>query len=122
MQKLKTVETISKHSNNLYTNERIEIIRLRRRVRLLTELCLKCDEGKSCVLGMEISYLHNNHCKLQVGNDFKHCAKCSQTMGDGCPIDQSKLGVAMHEQLAYCTKKRSGDLPFPLIRFDIFFG
>lgn len=122
MQKLNTVGNNSEHSNIFYTSERIDTLRLRRRIRLLTELCIDCDEGSKCLVGSKIISLHNDHCKDQVGNDFKYCAKCSHTMGNKCPVDQKKLGDSVHQQLAYCTKKRGCSLPFPLIRFDIFFG
>lgn len=104
---------------DLFSDERLRRVRLRHKLRRLTQLCLDCEDLKTCAFGQRLVQIHQQRCKAQVGDDFWYCAKCAHSLGSYCAIDQAQLATALHEQLGRCTEKRGWTLPLPLIRFDI---
>lgn len=105
----------------LYSAEELHAINVRGRARGLTKLCIACDELGICAVGRRLAQIHNRFCAPEVGGDFRHCSRCSRTL-DGCAVDAAALDRELHEQLAYCTRKRGFEMPFLLTRWDVLFG
>lgn len=105
----------------IYSAEELHTINVRGRARGLTKLCVACDELGCCAVGSRLAQLHRKFCEPEVGGDFRHCAQCSRTL-DGCAVDAAKLDGELHEQLAYCTRKRGFQMPFLLTRWDVLLG
>lgn len=106
-------------SSDLFSDERIRRVRVRNKVRRLTELCLDCKDLSDCRFGQQVKNLHEKSCKPQVGDEFRYCAGCLYTLGGECEVDKANLSDSLHQQLAHCTSKRGYGLPLLLIRFDV---
>lgn len=105
----------------IYSEQEVHTINVRAKARGLTRLCVDCNELGICVVGRRLTQLHRKFCEPEVGPDFRHCAQCSRTL-DGCAVDAAALDRELHEQLAYCTRKRGFQMPFLLTRWDVLLG
>jgi len=105
----------------LYSEAELHRINVRGKARGLTKLCVGCDELGCCTVGRQLAQLHRRFCEPEVGSDFRRCSRCSRTLA-GCAVDEAALDARLHEQLAYCTRKRGFGMPFRLMRWDVLFG
>lgn len=103
----------------IFSDERIQRIRIRGQARRLTELCLVCDVIEACVFGRRLRSIFKEFCEPMVGDDFRRCAKCPRTLDNDCAIDRNGLAQALHEQLGRCNVRRNFDMPLTLMRFDL---
>ena len=103
----------------LYSEAELQAIRVRGKARTLTRLCVVCEDLGLCDFGRSLDQLYREFCEPQVGDDFKHCSKCSRTLDGSCGVDQAALAEALHEQLGECTRKRGFEMPFSIVRWDI---
>lgn len=106
----------------LYSDDEVQTIRARGKARRLTELCVSCADLKSCELGKVLDRLHADHCRPEIGDQFRRCTDCRHTLQSDCAVDQANVAPALHEQLAVCTEKRGFDMPFCLVRWDVLLG
>lgn len=105
----------------IYSAEELHTINVRGKARSLTKLCVACDELGNCAVGDRLTQIHRKFCEPEVGGDFRHCSRCRRTLG-GCAVDAAALDRELHEQLAYCTRKRGFGMPLLLARWDVLFG
>lgn len=105
----------------IYSEQEIHAINVRGKARGLTKLCVECNELGICAVGRRLAQIHRKFCEPEVGGDFRRCSRCSRTL-DGCAVDAAALDRELHEQLAYCTRKRGFQMPFLLTRWDVLFG
>lgn len=106
----------------LYSPDELAAIRVRGKARALTRLCIACEDLAGCAFGRCLAALHREFCAPQVGEDFRHCSKCSRTLDGSCGVDQAALAAPLHEQLGRCTEKRGFDMPFSITRWDVLLG
>lgn len=108
-------------AGKLFPQERIRALKTRGKARILSQLCIACGDIASCDLGRRLENIYRQVCQPQVGNDFRHCAKCVHTLERTCAIDRASLAEALHEQLGVCTLKRGFDMPLAIVRWDVLF-